>query len=160
MSPMSNRIPSSLKWLTTTRSKLHGQILKIEKDLSKTISITEERLSSLRKQLNSIDETIKLHEIKIDPKKIPSVQTYKVRTGFKYGEITRLIYRVLGDAGPLGATTREIVYLLITLKGFEINSEEEFKDIYDRVRYRLKSLSECGKIRKTKHGFKARWYSP
>lgn len=119
---MSNRIPSSLKWLVEKRRRTFSEIIYIEQKLGILLKNEHEKINKLKSDLEALDKTVKLHERIIDPEKITPIRVYKSMKGFKYGEMTRLIYDVLSKAPSKGLTIKEIVDLIISKKSFDINS--------------------------------------
>ena len=155
---MSNRIPSSLKWLVDKRRRIHSEIIHIEHKLGILLKSEQTRITKLQEDLEAVDKTIKLHEIIVNPEKISPIRIYKKKEGFRYGEITRLIYEILSKYTQRGLSTTQIVELIISKKNFNINERSEYEDLYQRVRYRLKNLYNDRKINKLKEKNKVRWF--
>lgn len=87
---MSNRIPSSLKWLIDKRARLDGEIRKTRASLNNAQRLIDE-LSKLETDLEAIDRSLGLHEIKVDLANIAPVRGHYVRIKLPHGELTRSV---------------------------------------------------------------------
>ena len=91
------RTPPSLKWLIDRRGRIDGEIKKIERSLAKcqrlaaTCQQLADQLEPLKDLLYSIDKTLSLHDIQIDPALIPSIWGQDTRIRLPHGELTRSI---------------------------------------------------------------------
>ena len=106
-----------------------------------------------------MDATIQLHEILIDPTKIAPIRVYRDRSDFQYGEMTRLIYSFLAEAQSSGLTTSQVVDLMIAKKGFIISDKNDYLDLRERIRCRLKNLFRNGRIDKVKSATITVWFN-
>lgn len=70
---MSDKIPPSQFWLIDKRVRLAGDILKTKKALSKVQHLVT-KLRNLEDALQSIDSSLKLHEIQIDIENIKPIR--------------------------------------------------------------------------------------
>lgn len=113
-----SRLPTSLNWLIEKRGRIDGSIQKIElylekhrRRFEKYQELTNE-LSILKETLASVDKTLKLHKLKIDPQNIPTIFGRNCVSGLAHGDLTRLIYeRLRGEQLPISSS--EIVdYIL------------------------------------------------
>lgn len=153
---MAYRTPPSLYRLVDKRRRTHGELI----DLEKSTESAQNRILVLRAQLEAIDTTIKLHEISIDPKSITPTRTYRPRKGFKYGEMTKLIYQILGTTNSVDLSTNQITDQIIFIKGFHVPDRKHFQEIYLRVRYRLKGLYRERKLEKRSLEGRVYWRIP
>lgn len=92
------KLPTSLNWLINRRGRIDGSIQKIERYLDKHRRAFEKfqelsnELSFLKETLVSIDTTMRLHKLQIDPQNIPTINGKNYLTDLPRGEITLLIY--------------------------------------------------------------------
>lgn len=151
------RLPPSLAWLISRRGRVAGEIQRIEKYFERHRRVfgkfkeLNDELVQLRETMASIDQTLSLHEVQIDPSNIPVIYSKKQRIQLPYGELTRLVYlRIrMGNSDPV--STREIIDFVIQRHPFlEENDAEEGVKREDRVarriHARLKTLCKVGKI--------------
>jgi hypothetical protein len=118
---MTMRIPPSLSWLIKKRSYVLGELLDAEKKLSDHIKQEEKRIKKIKANLRSLDGTIKLHEIKLDPNVIdPTRPTFKTKF-LPHGGYTKLVFEVLRAAHPNPASTDHIAVRLVELTGNQVN---------------------------------------
>jgi hypothetical protein len=113
------KLPSSLNWLIKKRGRIDGSIQKIERYLEthrrsfeKYQELTSE-LSFLRETLTSIDTTLRLHELKIDPQNIPAIRGKNYLTDLPRGELSQLILERIGIAGGKPVSSKEIVDFIL-----------------------------------------------
>jgi len=164
------RIPSSLKWLITRRARLDGEITKLEIAESKrleranaTIKRLEQRvhkvialdlqqqelakqtIKALRADLLAADRLLRQHEIGVDPSMIKPVRSQDRLAFTDYGNITRLIYRFLGEANGMARTATQTTAFIACHLGC---SEEEVSnsDLRYRIRKRMQHMAWEGKI--------------
>lgn len=110
---MAIRIPSSLHWLIDKRARLAGDIIKTKRALKKVQHLVN-RLSKLESELNTIDSTLRLHEIQIDVENIKPIREQVRLLAFPYGDVGKYVLEFLMDnhhASPI--LKCEIVYFLI-----------------------------------------------
>jgi hypothetical protein len=141
------RLPSSLKWLIDRRGRIDGEIKKIEASLAECRRLAED-LDRLKDLLASVDQTLSLHDIRIDPIYIPTIRSHEVRVNLQYGELTRGILLFLRLNQGQAVTTSEITSF-IALRYAELNTESiSFAQLKSSVRYRLKSICRTGTIQR------------
>lgn len=153
---MTIKIPSSLVWLVKKRKYITGQIDSAEKEHLKRINAQEhkiqratkahdEHMRILKSDLAAIDRALRMHEIPINPDKIGPVRFQHNPTRTGYGQITRLIYKVLADSHPLSITTTKITACLKADMGLDLSAAETF-DLHERIRHRLRGMYRLGKV--------------
>ncbi|WP_233840940.1 hypothetical protein [Dyella sp. 2HG41-7] len=138
------RTPSSLKWLINKRSRFSGALVKLEKtrdELVSKIQELENKASAIRSKLAALDETIRLHEIVIEPTDIrpvkPQSNTYLV----PFGQLGRSILKVLREHDGW-MTTNEIIRRISHLsEHFQVWDAEYVRR---SVRCRLRQLATKG----------------
>lgn len=102
------RLPPSLKWLIDRRARVAGEIEKIERLLAKCQSATDD-LSKLKELLASVDQTLALHEIRVDPEYIRSIRSKDVRVSLPHGELGRAILLCLRSNEGRPVSSEEII---------------------------------------------------
>lgn len=139
------RLPSSLKWLVDKRGRIDGEIKKIESSLAKCQKLMDS-LEELKVRLASIDRTLELHEVKIDPQYIPTIHSHEVRVSLPRGELTRsiLLCLKLNNGNPVG--TNDIAKFLAARHAELDSIPTDFKQLRTSVRYRLKNLCNDGVV--------------
>ncbi|WP_159066720.1 hypothetical protein [Xanthomonas citri] len=143
---MSWRTPSSLKWLIVKRSRLSGTVDQLTSGRAKLLEQLEDiqhRLEKVRHDLAGVDHVLGLHEIKIEPETITPVIPHRARSLMAFGELTRLIYRALRDAGGK-STTRDIVDFI--LRADPKLQRLDYDYVRQKVRHRLKGMVRTGRI--------------
>jgi hypothetical protein len=144
------KIPSSLKWLANKRARtahnleLHKQRLEI---INAEIVNLEPLIQSLQADLDAIDRTISLHEIQLNPKKIPNIQSKPRQKGLAHGEITKHIFSYLKSQGEKWSTTNHIAAYVWRVVGFSGEYDPEFRLA---IRYRLRDQVRANKIERSK----------
>lgn len=109
------RLPSSLKWLIDRRARVEGEIKKIERSLArceKRLLQCQElaaELKPLKELLASVDQTLSLHEIQVDPLLISTVHSKDCRLTIPHGELSRAILISLKLAEGKVVSSSEIV---------------------------------------------------
>lgn len=164
------RTPPSLKWLITKRARLLGDLLKLREALpmritelqrdveeaERTLAQAEHRLEHvpmllensikcLEVQLDALDVTLGLHEVSINPDKIPPIRTQEAGRLVGHGELTRGIFAGLRLAGKTALTTTELALFVASRNGLNLESTA-FVCFREKVRYRLKTLCREGKV--------------
>lgn len=81
-------IPASLNWLIVKRGKLSGEIFQAKKALKRVQALID-KVRELENDLQTIDDALKLHHIKIDIENIKIIRPRINRLMFPYGEISR-----------------------------------------------------------------------
>ena len=113
------KLPSSLNWLFKRRGRIDGSIQKIERYLDdhrrafeKYQELTSE-LSFLKETLASIDTTLRLHKLQIDPQNIPPINGKNYLTDLPRGELSQLISERIGMAHGHPVSSKEIVDFIL-----------------------------------------------
>lgn len=181
------RTPPSLKWLIDKRARLLGELTKLNKrqaqrlaDLDRTVALAKSEYETAialqargKKQLarekqtiaahlRAIDIAMSMHEIQIDPNKIPEILSQEAVRYQRYGEMTRGIYSTLKSANGAPLSALEIAMALEASFGLQL-SKSEFQDFRHRIRQRLKYLCWSGKLRRihqAKTQLEGRWTLP
>ena len=118
---MTNRIPPSLNWLIDKRARLSGEIIKVKKSLAKVEHLVN-KLRKLEVALESIDNSLKLHDIQIDIENIKPKRTNLYKLKFPFGLLDEYVFEYLvANIESLPVQKPEIVELLI-LKHLEFDS--------------------------------------
>lgn len=166
------RTPSSLKWLLDKRARLLGELIKLEKSHSRQIDEAKQRVAeveellkqsmeelasvkatgtriieALRRDLQSVDNTLGLHEIQINPDIIAPIRTQDAERHSSHGEMTRAIFECLRLAGGQSVSTNEFVDYVALAIGFNL-TEVNYREFREKIRWRLKNLCGEGKIRR------------
>ena len=145
MGDMTTRIPPSLKWLINKRARLLGDIAKAEKELIALPALKEKQLTVLRQDLTVIDNTIRLHDIPIDPDLIQPINGHDKGRFLKHGNLTRSILACLKHFHPKPVTTTEIAIIIGEKLGIDCLNAE-FPTLRTSVRYRLKNMCKNGSV--------------
>lgn len=181
------RTPSSLKWLINKRARIHGEISKIELLQQERIKIAEQRLQLVEQELESarrflhferdvtdlqlkklktnlqtIDATLALHEILIDPKIISPIRPREARTALPYGKITRLIFEYLGASNGVPITTTEFAIFISRRENMNLD-KTQFSDFKMIVAHRLRNLMDKEKVVRLKNeegSIERKWILP
>ncbi len=177
---MTVRIPPSLKWLVNKHARLASQIKKLEKQVSKQSGIHQNLLWSNRrsedesaenihhlqmylKQLQSdlatIDSTLLLHDIPINPEAIALINTQTGLRHLSHGAMTRLIFTYLKQVGEEPKSTSEIYTFIRANSKREMSLADE-KMLRFSVRKRLHALHSSKKIKlvaQAKTSLEGRW---
>ena len=136
---MSNRIPPSLKWLLNKRARLLGEILKAEKELKEIVELKEKNLSVLRDDLTTIDNTIRLHDIPVEPTLIRPIRGQTTGRMFAHGDLTNAILACVTQAHPYPISTNDIA--IVVAEDLDISPQsEDFAVLRSSIRYRLKNM--------------------
>ena len=139
------RLPSSLKWLIDRRGRVDGEIRKIENSLKKCRALAQE-LKPLKEMLASIDQTLSLHEVQIDPAEIPPIRSKDVRINLPHGELARSILLCLRLNSDRVVSSREIVDF-IAIRNAELNAPPIPRGrLSESVGYRLTGLHRSGLV--------------
>jgi hypothetical protein len=94
---MTWRTPPSLKWLIVKRSRLSGEIQKLDAEcavLKEQFDRLEDRANKLRRHLSSLDHTFQLHEIQVEPTELAIVVPHWNQRIFPHGQMSRHIHRL------------------------------------------------------------------
>lgn len=133
------RLPSSLKWLIDRRGRVDGEIKKIEVSLAKCQRLAND-LEKLKETLASIDQTLTLHDVKVNPEYIPTIRSHEVRTTLPHGELTRGILMCLRLNKAKNIGTNEITAFMAARYADLEAKPTDFSTLKRSVRYRLKNL--------------------
>lgn len=163
---MTVKIPSSLKWLVNRHARLLTEIKRSEKQLiirdelhqqllwdnrraeevsAVNLQCRKAHLKQLKADLKIIDSTLLIHDIPINPEFIAPINTQTSVRMFRFGDITRLIFRCLKYASGEYRSTSEITAFVLTHLEHNV-SVEEHKFIRESVGKRLRKLRAEGKI--------------
>jgi len=115
------RMPSSLKWLIDRRGRVDGEIKKIERSLAKCQSLIRD-LEKLKATLDSVDRTLALHDIQVEPTDIPPIRSHELRLPLPHGELTKLILECL-KANEGHPVTSDRISDYVAIRVFERYSE-------------------------------------
>jgi hypothetical protein len=113
------KLPSLLKWLIERRGRIDGSIQKIELYLNKNQRVFEKcqeltsELSLLKETLISIDTTLRLHKLQIDPENIPAIHGKNYLTDLPRGNLTVMICEKIRKANGLPASSKEVIDFVI-----------------------------------------------
>lgn len=147
---MTSKTPSSLKWLLDKRSRLSGSLEQCTSELASTETrhgeLTKE-LARLQQLLRALDQTIGLHEIRVDPKLISDTRT-KQPALFGHGKITKIVLQSLRREPGRWTTTGELVVSICTQAQVD---QQSFDQVYLRrlIRRRLQSMCKCGLLERS-----------
>lgn len=149
---MSTNIPPSLAWLVRRRRAIAGlldQATKRQAQLQAGYEADQEQLKlqicALQQDLAAVDQTIGLHEILIDTTQLGATRVQLAPRLTDYGAITRAVLTVLRKARPQTMTTDAIVSSVCVQCDLRPDTAE-YADIRLRVRQRLKTLANEGKV--------------
>lgn len=139
------RLPSSLKWLVDRRARVDGEIRKIEKSLKQCQTLAAD-LAALKELLASVDKTLGLHDIRIEPERIPPIRSQEVRVTLPYGELARSILLCLRLNSGRPVSSREITDF-IAIRNAELNAHPIPRaQLSESVGNRLNGLHRSGLI--------------
>lgn len=151
---MANRIPSSLNWLVKKRAETHGELNRIERERSIYLKWSKMKITELEYDLQAIDRTLGLHEIKISPEVIPSKQPQVLGAKLNHGQLTKLICDSF-DTFDDGCGTITQISLYVAAKGsIRLKANITDKSLNSSVRYRVKNLCNQGVIERMPKGYK------
>lgn len=146
---MQIKIPSSLKWLVNKRARtaneleLHRRHLDV---INAEILDLEPLIQSMQADLDAIDRTISMHEIQLNPEKIPNIRSKPRHTSFANKDITKLMFSYLRFQGELWSPTSQIAAYVWRAAGFPGEYSPEFRLA---IRYRLRDQVRANKIERT-----------
>ncbi|KAF0206369.1 MAG: hypothetical protein FD173_219 [Gallionellaceae bacterium] len=145
---MTTRIPPSLKWLINKRARLQGDIAKAEKELTELIKLKQRDIQSLRNNLASVDNTIRLHEIRIDPTLIRPIRGPTNSRFFAHGGLTNLVLSCVSKAHPHPISTTDIAISIAESVSIDLQGED-FSALRTSVRHRMKQICSSGWVDRT-----------
>jgi hypothetical protein len=147
---MQIKIPSSLKWLANKRARTAYKLELFRRRLdvlkSETVDI-ESSVQSIQADLDAIDRTISMHEIQLNPEKIPFIQSKPRLLNFANKNLTKLMVSYLKSQGNQWSPTNQIVAHVWQAAGFPGEFDPEFRLA---IRHRLKDHVRANKIERTK----------
>jgi hypothetical protein len=142
------KIPSSLKWLIDKRARLEAEVRKTEASIGRAKSLIEE-LSSLKDSLAAIDQTLGMHEIRIDINLIQPVRSHYVRVNLPYGVLTRTILMCLRLRAGEGPVSMSEIVSFIEARYADLSVQPKRRLTLSRaVHNRLKNLFHRGVIQR------------
>jgi hypothetical protein len=137
-----------------------GEIKKIERLLERCRGLTDE-MNQLKGLLASLDETLGLHDIIIDPDNIKPIRSHEVRINLPHGELVRSVLTCLRvNAGSL--TSTDDVAAFVAARHADLNAEPmDLIKLRTSVRYCLKDQCKAGLIQRHHRGnaFEKGWWS-
>lgn len=146
------KIPASLKWLLDQRGRVEGEILKIERSLSrceKTLAQCKAlaaELEPLRELLASVDQTLGLHEIKVDPTLISPISSKDHNRILPHGEMSRVILTCLKQAQGTPIPSSDIVDFVIAYCALNGYPFVQRSIVSRRIRVRLRGMLSEGRV--------------
>ncbi len=143
---MTNRIPPSLKWLVDKRSRAHGELIKIEKERDVYLSWITRQLEKLKADLEAIDRTLSLHEIRVRPQFIPPCRSTINCEQLKHGELTKFILECIKKSKKRSATSKEILLYVSAKASLNLDKSITPQSMKDSVRFRIKNLCAKGRL--------------
>jgi len=156
------KLPTSLHWLIEKRGRIDGSIQKIERYLDKHRFFFEkyrqmnDELLLLQETLASVDRTLQLHKIQVDPKFIPTIHGRNQVTDLRHGELTKYIMGRLEISKGQPVSSKEIVDFIVDSRLAQGEPPVVRAFLSRRVHARLKALHSEGKVvrhhpQKTRH---------
>lgn len=105
-------------------------------------------LSSIKKDLNAVDRTLKLHIIQVETEYIAPIRSVTCdRLKLPHGELTRLLIVRLKQANGIPTPTAELTKFVAS-RLHELGAENwQEKRLKESVRYRLKNLAADGVVK-------------
>lgn len=141
------RLPPSLKWLIDRRGRVDGEIKKIKASLAICQTLSE-ALVPLEELLRSVDRTLALHEIKIDPDLIPSIRSQSVRINLPRGELGRAILLCLRlNENSIVKSSDIAAFLIARYADLEAKPEVVSK-LRKSIKNRLQALCREGVVKR------------
>lgn len=95
---MTWKTPPSLKWLIVKHSRLQGTLKTLEdeaQELQLKLDALQPQIDQAKSDLAAVEQTLGLHEIKVDASDIASVVPHANRALYRHGDVTRMIYAAL-----------------------------------------------------------------
>lgn len=142
---MTNRIPPSLKWLADKRSRLSGEIAKLDSEVAAYKATLKEKASVLRAKksdLAAIDRALGLHEIQVVADKIAVVRVQNNPIEFSHGEFNKSIFAVL-ESAPIPMDIPEIAAALAHIK-CTVLDDFSMVVLHRNLRHTLKIMARKG----------------
>ena len=145
---MTNRIPPSLKWLVDKRSRINGEIIRMENENTVYVDWYSSKMSKLTKDLAAIDRALSLHEIKITPNIIPPTQKRLINDSLKHGELSSLIIQSINDSKDGSLNAKEIATYIGNFKKADFEDIYSFSILVESVKNRIKNLCNQNKLKR------------
>lgn len=157
ISPMTTRIPSSLKWLI---NKYQEQLRQL-KDIENQLAMLPTQQLRLIESIESLKKVIELHDVPITADDIPSIRPSKKHTSLAYGVVTKLIYEYLGNIPhDADSSVSEIFSYCLKRSNWQDFNPNSIRLFRKSVRKRLQNMAYQGKLHRTRcgnHHFEARY---
>lgn len=157
---MAWRTPPSLKWLIVKRSRLSGEIQKLDAEcavLKEQFERLEDRANKLRQHLCSLDHTFQLHEVQVEPTELAIIVPHWNQRIFPHGQMSRHIRRILATNEGWASTT-EVTLKIIQCSKVAVEDEETYTYVHVAVRKRLRSMLKKGEVRRLEGPTRGRCY--
>lgn len=143
---MTNKIPPSLNWLINKHARLSGQIVNIKKRLKK-VQVLVDRLRVLENDLENIEKTLSLHEIKVDTSLIRAVRPRTLRLKFPRGFLMKFVVEYLVKHSKNRLVTKaEIIDALKKIHLEEYSTLPPHVNFSDAVSAALQNNRRAGRI--------------
>ncbi|WP_251358632.1 hypothetical protein [Kangiella sp. TOML190] len=139
---MSNRIPASLNWLIKKRSSIEGKIIRLRQERDIYTEPFDRRILKLQEDLNALDKTIRLHEIQINPKVIPTTQDQPVKKAIKNRTIKQLILRYFEKNDNKALSTKDVLDHISS--NYAISDDITYPKFYKSIRNSLYAMCTQG----------------
>lgn len=120
---MSYKIPPSLNWLINKHARISGEIIKIQKRLTK-VSLLVDRLRELEKNLEAVNSSLRLHEIQIDAKNIKPIRPTRKKSNFPWGEQQNIIFKIIKTNSINGPVSKITIMEQLAEKHLEYGDTE------------------------------------
>lgn len=149
---MSDRVPVALNWLVRRRRIINGHLenaLKdradLQQDLGTRIRRLDLQIRALKRDLEGLDSTIRMHDIQIEPARTGTTQPQLRPRRTPYGEMTSVLLKALAGVFPDCLSTNELAAIVRDSCEFTpvVETDEE---IILKVRRRLGNLYREGKV--------------
>jgi hypothetical protein len=145
---MEDRIPPSLKWLIDKRARIHGEILRKNRQHQINFEDGTKSLKCLQEDIQAIDRVIGLHDIHVNPSDIPPIRPQICKFKLPYGMATRLIYEYFRQSQDEYSSTPMIVDYAARKIGISRKSNTyEYQSLYACFCRRLCILASHGKLK-------------
>jgi hypothetical protein len=93
---MTNKIPPSLNWLIKKHARLSGQLIRTKKRLKAVLPLVD-LLKKLEFDLDHVEKTLALHEIKINTDYIKPVRPRNLRLELPRGFVLKFVFDYLKE---------------------------------------------------------------
>lgn len=145
---MNTRTPSSLYWLINKQKRLRGRLAQLNED-SIALDVQSHRLrseiESIETKLAALDTAMSLHDIAIDPLQLATIRPRRHDAVTEFGDMTRIVYRVIAGSPGGTAATPQILAALISY--LDANKYAyDLSHVKKRLRKRLYNMARDGQI--------------